>query len=216
MRNIRYMQENIAIMGLQGTGKTYMARRILDTIPSTPRTIVSPQDPMRLYGEYGYPITKVDEIQPKKAHVWTGEPSRDNLELISKRLMDIGNTVLVIDDVHEFCSKQKIEPEFNRLIQSGRNQNISSIFISTAPNLVHNAILQSCKHFFIFQMQLDTQIEWLTKNALSSYATKLLPSWRREGKTETTYESLPAHHFIYANAFGDKPIVYSDKMEVVE
>ena len=41
--NWTVFQQNIAILGMQGSGKTTWAKKILDSVPNSPRLIVSPQ-----------------------------------------------------------------------------------------------------------------------------------------------------------------------------
>ena len=194
-------QENIGILGIQGSGKTTLCRQILDTIPNIPRLIISPQKPREHYGRYGTPIDDISHITQGRAQYWTGDFSKQTMERIAAALMSrCYNMVLVIDDVQEFCTKQKIFPAFNRLIQSGRNRGICSIFLSPSPNLVNNYILQSCHHVYAFQMNLESQIEWIQKNLFGNDAWILLQKSRRKKEPETVHyegEILPPHSCLY-------------------
>ena len=190
-------QQNIAILGMQGGGKTTHAKKILDSIPNSPRLIVSPQNPQEHYGAYAEPISKVSDIENDSAMLWTGDFSKPTFERICQKLMaTCSNLVLVVDDVHEFCTKQKMPDHFNRLIQSGRNRGICGVYISPAPNLVHNYILQSCHHVFAFAMNLQSQIEWLEKNYFGVDAQILIPQDKRSKQPSIT-DDFPKYSFLY-------------------
>ena len=190
-------QENITILGLQGEGKTTKAHEILDQIPDVPRWIWSPQRPIDLYGEYGDPCEDIAELK-RGAYVYTGEFSLYNFERFCRRAMEFGNMMLVFDDIHEFCGKQKIPEQFARLINSGRNRGLASIFLSPSPNLVNNVILQSSQHIFCFRFTLESQIEWVRKNFFGPDAWILLPRHlRRQEPQIADFDVLPKHAFLY-------------------
>ena len=191
-------QENVAIMGLQGEGKTTLAHWILSLIQSIPRAIWSPQRPMHLYGQFGDPVYDVRKIV-RGAQVYTGEYSAHNFDMFCARVMQLYDMVCVFDDIHEYCGKQRIPENFARLINSGRNRGICSIFLSPSPNLVNNIILQSSQHIFCFRFNLESQIEWVRKNYFGRDAWVLLPRHlRREQPTiGERYDVLPKHSYLY-------------------
>lgn len=216
MIEIDYLQENVMIMGMQGSGKTTLARRLLNAYDGA-RVIVAPQNPQGLYGDYAVPINSVKEITTRGAYLYVGELNEQVLEKICERMMDIGNMLLVIDDVHEFCKKQKIGTQFARLINSGRNQGISSIFISPAPNQVHNVILQSSRHFFAFRLQLANGIKWLKENCMGEDASILTPGVRRNKQLENMpdTDNLPKHHCLYTNTSLNYPLLLDQDLNQV-
>jgi len=191
-------QENVAIMGLQGEGKTTRAHWILDQIRSIPRIIWSPQRPMHLYGRYGDPVYRTRDIV-RGAQVYTGEYSARNFDAVCARILELHDIVCVWDDIHEYCGKQRIPENFARLINSGRNRGICSIFLSPSPNLVNNIILQSSQHIFCFRFNLESQIEWVRKNYFGRDAWVLLPRHLRRQKPTIgdNYDVLPRHSFLY-------------------
>jgi len=186
---------------MQGTGKTSLCRRILRTIPSVPRVIWSPQMPMQNYGAFGEPVCDLEQIKfPRAAHVWVGEFGPAQFASICNRMMMFAhNALLVVDDVHEQVTKQRVPPEFARLINSGRNRGITSIWITPAPNLVSNTLLQSGHHVFAFPFGLEGQIEWLARNRIGPDAYALLPRQlrRRRPSIGDEYDELPPHSYLY-------------------
>jgi len=192
-------QENVGILGMQGSGKTTLARDILAAMPRVKRFIWSPQWPMDRYGEFGAAAPDLSKLPRSGAHVFTGEFSAQNFDRVCAWAMRQTNTVMVFDDVHEYVKKQKIPDPFARLINSGRNRGVCSIFLTPSPNIVHNTVLQSCKHIFAFKMGIESQIKWLALNYYGQDAYVLLPRpLRRETPTiGDQWDVLPDHSYLY-------------------
>ena len=198
--NLILYQQNTVFLGMQGVGKTTLVRDALDRIPHVPRLIISPQKPLENYAGYGTPIDKISEIQ-KGAMIWNGDFSRSTFELICKTLMSrMADILLIVDDVHEYCEKQKMPPQFGKLILSGRNRGIFGMYLSPFPQMVHSNIL-SAPHIFSFKMSLRTQIKWLEENAFGNDAELLLPKSLRNPKKEILLDCdldvLPKHSYLY-------------------
>ena len=190
-------QENISILGMQGSGKTTKAKDVLDQIPNIPRWIWSPQKALQNYGGYGQPITEITELK-RGAYIFTGSFSPENFDKFCDRAMMFSNLVIVVDDVHEFVTKQKIPKPFSRLINSGRNRGVVGIYITPSPNLVNNVILQSSQHIFAFKFNLETQITWMANNYFGVDAWVLLPEHLRQKKPLVSELAvLPKHSFLY-------------------
>ena len=167
--------ENITILGMQSSGKTTLARAFLAGIPAVARLIVSPQNPQMHYGQYGEPITSPDQIADGRAMLWAGPTDMATFAKICDAVMRCNNMVMIVDDAHEFATKQKIPPEWSTLINSGRNRGITSIFVSPAPNLLHNVLLQSSAILCSYRFLLESQIEYAKKNFFGDLAYLLMP-----------------------------------------
>lgn len=187
--------QNTSITGMQGSGKTTLAKDILKSIPSTPRLIVSPQNPRKLYGEFGEPINQVRDIQDDQAMLWVGNTLQSTFDRICDQMMNCHNTLMVVDDAHEFATKQKISDEWKTLIGSGRNQGNTSIFISPAPNLMNNLLLQSSTIMYSFSFALESQIEYAKKNFFGDIAYLLMPIMARPLKYQR-HPQLNHHDFL--------------------
>ena len=190
-------EENVAILGLQGSGKTTLAKSLLSAIPNTPRLIVSPQNPSGLYGGYGQPINDIEQIQQNAAMLWTGRTDERTFAAICNKVMTLSNTVMLVDDCHEQCKKQKMPREWATLINSGRNRGITSIFISPSPNLVHNNVLQSVHHLFSFRFVLESQIEYAKKNFFGDHAYILMPKATRPTRYQSIEAEAGKHDYLY-------------------
>jgi len=158
----------------------------------------SPHNVMHSSSTTSYPTSLAG--QTRAAHVWVGEFGPRQFAAICETMMSRAqNALLVVDDVHEQVSKQRVPPEFARLVNSGRNRGITSIWITPAPNLVSNNLLQSAHHIFAFPFALEGQVEWLAKNRLGPDAYALLPRQlrRRRPTIGADYDELPPHSYIY-------------------
>ncbi len=191
-------KEDIGIFGQKGGGKTTRARLVLDTIPNIPRWIWSPQRPLENYQGYGVPVTKIEELK-HGAIIWNGIYSKENFIKFISRAFQMRNLVIVIDDCHEYVSKQFIPTEFETFILSGRNRGLSSIFLSPMPSKVHNSILAQCSHIFAYKFTLQTQIEWIRDNFFGNEAWLLLPKDLRNKfyTDEKSIEQLPKFSYLY-------------------
>lgn len=193
-------QENIGILGMQGSGKTYRGHKILAGLPSIPRLILSPQKPEINFAGLGNPIEDITDIKNGGAFLWVGELNPDIHEAICDRVMNVcSNFLFVNDDVQEFCKKQKMPKKFERLIGSGRNRGISGMYLSPAPNRVHNTILQALTHIYAFRMNSDGQVKWLADNYFSNDAWLLLQKRlrKKEPYIRPDINFLPKGSFIY-------------------
>ena len=164
---------------MQGSGKTTLARAFLAGIPSVARLIVSPQNPTMHYGQYGAPIAEPGEIQDGQAMLWMGRTDKRTFADICDAVMGCNNLVMVVDDAHEFAAKQKIPEQWATLINSGRNRGITSIFVSPAPNVLHNIPMQSSSLMCSFRFSLRTQIEYAKDNFFGELAYLLMPQSAR-------------------------------------
>jgi len=190
--------ENIAIMGMQGDGKTTQARKILDTIPNVPRWIWSPMRPTENYEGYGKYTDKIEELT-RGFFIFTGEFNEKNFLAFINKAKAQHDLLLVIDDCHEFCTKQFLPDEWKTLILSYRNKGIHSIFLSPFPNQVHNTILGSCAHVFCFRFTLESQIEWVRKNVFGNQAWILLSRDLRQKDDPAWPDKLEKYSYMYRN-----------------
>lgn len=199
--NYQPYEENVAILGQQGEGKSWQAKQILDDIPNDSRFIWSPQKTLENYGEYGEQIATVENINEGGFYLWTGDYTpKTFLKICDRIFFNIRNMIFVVDDVHEQCQKQSISPQFEHVILSKRNDGISGIYISPTPQKVHNTILSSCSHMFGFRFNLQIQIEWMRDNFFGDDSWILLSKDKRKKgcfDSENDLAILPKHSVLY-------------------
>ena len=122
---------------------------------------------------------------------------------------------MVVDDAHEFCSKQKMPDEWKRLVNSGRNRGITSIILSPAPNLLHNVLLQSCQHLISFKFALESQVEYARKNFFGDSGFLLLPQNVRPDIYQQ-YDQMQKHEFLYRSVNETKIKFYFEDGNFIE
>ena len=138
--------------GKKGTGKTTRAKMVLDLVPNIARWIWSPQKAKENFSGYGEFVDKIEDIH-HGAYIYTGIYNKANFIRFCNRVMEFKNGIVVVDDCHEYVSKQFMPPEFETLVMSGRNRGISGIYISPFPAQVPNQILGNLSHIFNYKMK---------------------------------------------------------------
>ena len=195
-------QENILVLGMQGTGKTTLVNELLSSeiFYRIPRLIWSPQKPLENYGSFGEEIADIEKISDTGAFVWNGDFGKKTFGKICNKIMsDCFNMLLVVDDVHEQVTKHNIDPEFSRVVNSGRNRGICGIYITPYPNLITNQLLQACRHRFCFRLDIESQVKWVEKSIFGVDAWLLVPADLR-AKTPRLRPDLGAitdHGYLY-------------------
>ena len=201
LNNYNPYDDNVTIVGMTGSGKTHLARNILRSIPNVPRWIWSPQKPTQNYAGFGEPVRSIGQLK-RGAYIYTGEYNKNTFAQFLERAKLFNNLLLLIDDIHEYMTKQSIPKNAHEVINSFRNRGIRIIAITPSPQIVHNDVLREAKHFFSFQMALaESSITWLAKNRFGADAWVLTKKALRK-KTPTLgaeYDILPDHSYLYSN-----------------
>jgi len=109
-----------------------------------------------------------------------------------KRVMAEGKQLFVIDEVHQYCTKCKLDKELERVITLGGNKHIGVTCTSQSVRQVHNTIIGNTMHFFIMKTFLKPDVDWLSAFVPKEYV--LLS------------QSLPPYAFIYYK-LGGKPLI---------
>jgi NhaP-type Na+/H+ and K+/H+ antiporter len=140
----------IAILGLQGSGKTYFTKKILQIYK---KPVV-------------FQINKDDNYQEnKKVLVYQAESQKEFWKFINfvKPILKeqaiykkIKIDCIVIDEADLFIHNNFLvnaNDDFNDLISNHRHYKVSLIFISRRPQDISAKVLESCKHIIIFPLQ---------------------------------------------------------------
>lgn len=104
-----------------------------------------------------------------------------------------GNVIFAIEEISAHCTKHKMPPELDSLINLGGNRNIGMWFTTRRVAEVHNDIIANCQHHFIFRTYLPQDVEWYSgvvpRNVIEMS------------------KNLPKYHFIYYK-LGEKPVLF--------
>ena len=194
-----FLQDDIFLCGMKGSGKTTRVKKILDLIRGKyPYWIYSPQRPIENYGDYGKIVKTIEQLDYSQC-VYAGETNPEVLAKICKRAFEkFGNIVLVLDDLHESVHKHSVEVELSRLVQSGRNRGISCIYIATNPAVIPNWILGNVSVAFGYRVQLESHCRWLGENYFGEEAWLLVQKDRRKShfNKPDDFDVLPKYSYI--------------------
>lgn len=178
---INIQDKKICIFGIQGSGKTELAKHIIRYFQKPMIYEVNPD--MRDTNAYIY--------RPKSLTV----DELDEFCLKIKKLAKIGKiNLFVIDEADIFFrSNFHLMPNINDLIVNHRHYNLALMFISRRPQDIPSKIIESSHHIFVFSIDGVNAVERLNK---LHKGFKILLS-------KLEYEK---YNFIH-KAIGEKPIL---------
>ena len=201
-------KENQMFIGIRQGGKTNTSAYFLSltTLPYTVWDEVGAFSRMlRPLNPRAQRIINPNAIIPKTSsslddEIWH-EAKLDLFRKTCRQVMEEGNRLMVIDEVHQYCTKRTIDKALENVITLGGNRNVGVICTSQSVRQVHNTILGNTTHFFIMKTFLKPDIDWL-----SAFIPKEVISLS---------QTLPQYAYIYYR-IGEKPLIGSPvkKMEL--
>ena len=181
------LKENQFYLGIRQEGKTNMACYHLS------RTLC----PFTLWDEVGSASKMFRPLNPKTQRIinpnltTVDKTAKTALfQRVCKEVMDRGNQLFIVDEVHQYCTKRTIDPELENVVTLGGNRNIGFVGTSQTVRQVHNTILGNTRHFWILRTFLKPDVDWL-----SAFVPKEYVLMSRD---------LPPHGYIYY-CLGGKP-----------
>ena len=190
--------EDCIIVGMKGGGKTYLANELLHGLKNIPVIVFDFN-----WGFHDSRAVVVHNLQEvfkifdeHKSHVifQPYDKSQAVFESFCAQIFARSNLVTIIDETHQYCSKQRILKPYNDLILSGRPRGISVISISSRPANLSNNALTNARHIFAFRLNLQSDVEFL-QSWLGDQAWELLPQEQRKKNQDAP--ELPEHSFYY-------------------
>jgi len=179
--------EDCVIVGMKGGGKTYLANEILHSLKNIPVIVFDFN-----WGFHDSRAVVVHNLQEvfkiydeMKGHIIFQPYDKSKLvfESFCGEIFKRSNLVTIIDETHQYTSKQGICKPYNDLILSGRPRGISVISISSRPANLPNNALTNARHIFAFRLNLQSDVEFL-ESWLGSQAWELLPKEQRKKNQE--------------------------------
>ncbi|NJD76937.1 MAG: hypothetical protein FIB08_07570 [Candidatus Methanoperedens sp.] len=108
-------------------------------------------------------------------------------------LYETGNFTLFVDEVSRVCTPSWIEPWHDEIMTRGRGRGVGIVNLTQRPRRCHNTVISEAEHFFIFRLQLETDIAKIKEILPRQWANQV--------------SSLPYHHCIYSDSVGTiKPL----------
>lgn len=182
--------DRIFLAGKTGSGKTTLAKKML-----------YPMYTRRVYWDIKHMnsdlltcsslATTPEELAAsiKKGKVSILYQPRDIHSYDFNRVCEIvyntGNFALFVDEASKVCSSSWIEPWHDQIMTLGRERGVGIVNLTQRPRRCHNTVISEAEHFFIFRLQLETDVAKIKE---------ILPR-----KYVDMVSALPYHHCIYTD-----------------
>ena len=194
--------EDCVICGAKNSGKSYLANELLKSFNNI--TCIVWDFNFQFHDARSMLFHRLDDLLEvyDKANgkgryiLQPFDKSQQAFEKLCDAVFQRGNTVLFLDELHLFCSKQSIIKPFQNLILSGRPRGISVISISTRPASLPNSVLSNANHVFCFRLNIESDVKFL-ESWMGSEVWQLMPVDKRQKMKDAPI--LPEHTFYYRN-----------------
>jgi DNA helicase HerA-like ATPase len=203
--------EKICILGASGSGKSYLANNLLQNFHGLTVFVWDINQQFNdsrsmLFHNLDDMIETVKEagFHSVKCILQSHDNSEKEFRRFCKYAFNRGNCVVIIDEVHNYCTKQKLIKEYNDIILSGRPRGISVISISSRPASLPNNVLSNCKHCFAFKLNLESDGKFL-ESYMGTEVWQLFPLDKRLKAKDLP--ELEDHSFYYRNMDTDHGVI---------
>lgn len=156
------LKENVSIVGLAQSGKTNLACFIaMNLIKSGHNVIIEDNrnrftrlNPLCVKNSFDRLGTQNLEILQLR---WTNEV----FETLCGKVMSLHEEVFIMDELHNFCSKNRAETNLAMLVRNCNNENIGYIAIFQRPQEVPSMVLSNSHHIYAFPLELPSDIDYM-------------------------------------------------------
>lgn len=200
--------EDIVVIGMKGEGKTERVKRILESaLSDTPYWIWDYSDK---FTGYGHLVHRVEDLQYGQYVIQAKDKTITEFRKFCQRVIDgvesgeLRNLVIVVDELHQYVTKQSMLQELYFIVMSLRNFGISGIYISTSAQAIPNWILDNMTHVFAYKVNLEGRINWL-RTYIGVESWLLTSRDKRKLLFSEKYPDLTKHSFIYRNQHDPRP-----------
>ncbi len=190
--------EHIFLCGKTGTGKSYGLIRLIDTYIKDDFIIfdIKQED----FNKLGCKVVKnygqfVKAILDKKSKILVQDDNLDidKLDLYLKYLYEkCKNFSVIVDELHELCTKHKISPHMKKILHIGRSKGKTFIGASQRTADIHNSVMSQTIHKFSFYLGLLSDRKKMSEEMDFDIIE---------------FDKLPEFFFIYKYDKGKNPII---------
>ena len=191
--------EKIVIVGASGSGKTYLANEIMKGLNGISVWVFDPN--YQFHSSRAMVFNDLSEMlkvydSAKRGHyiLQPHQNDENTFRRFCSEAFKRGNVVLIMDEIHNWLTKQRVLKEFNQVILSGRPRGISCVSISSRPASCPNHILSNAKHVFAFKLNLESDVKFLEGYLGNDVWILMPPDKRARLKDEPALEE---HTFFY-------------------
>ena len=201
--------QDICILGSKGSGKSYLANEIMKGLNGIHVWVYDFNHQFHSSRAIVFnDLTKMLEVSDsaKRGHyiLQPHDNSENTFRRFNSEAFKRGNLVIIEDEIHNFCTKQKMIKEFNQVILSGRPRGISVISISSRPASCPNHVLSNSKHVFAFKLNLESDLKFL-ESFLGRDVWILMPQDKRKRLRDEP--QLEDHSFYYRDMDKDHGVI---------
>lgn len=185
--------DRIFLAGKTGSGKTTLAKKML--YPMYTRRVywdikLENSDLLTSSSLATTPEELLSSIKKGKVSILYQPRSLEPYDFnrICEILYNAGNFTLFVDEVSKVCTPSWIEPWHDEIMTRGRGRGVGIVNLTQRPRRCHNTVISEAEHFFIFRLQLETDIAKVKEILPKKYAEMV--------------SALPYHHCIYTDNSG--------------
>jgi Helicase HerA, central domain len=184
-----------SIFGRKGSGKTFLARRIMRAYP---RVII-----LDTLGEYGERATIVegrddsirairDACERKRFRLALRVLEPDDLLDVLTMAWECSDSLLVLEETSMVCSPVWLPPELARLVRYGRHRSISQLYIARRPAEIPRDLTAQSDVIISFQQTEPRDLAYLQAVGFDASHVANLPRYRLAMIGEKAKFPLPA------------------------
>lgn len=134
---------------------------------------------------------KILELENKKSFklICRLDPENEDTEFheMMRVIFEVGDLLLVVEEVHHFASVHKMPAFLKHIILRGRHKGITFFGTTQRPGELHKTILSQCNHLFVGSIFEKNDTQYLS-DFLGRKTAKMLQSLKQfEDKAEFIY-----------------------------
>ena len=184
----------ILIIGGSGSGKTNLLLNLIENQPDINKIYLYVKDPYE--SKYQYLINKresvgINHFNDPKAFIDYSNDTHDVYEDIDDYNPDKEKKMLIVFDdmIADMINNKKLNSIVTELFITGRNLNISLVFITQSYFKVPKDVMLNTAHFFIAKIPNKRGLQQIAINHLSDINTKDFPKIYRKYTAEPYYNN---------------------------
>lgn len=163
--------ERAFFVGHTGSGKTYLAAKLLDEI-APPRLPVVVIDPKHMFEVNAGSVWEIRDDLPRRWEVQTRHPKKPRhlriiirpefqedmrhhevLNSVYERIFNAGKCLVYLDEIQALCYNSRSSAALARLVQMGRQPRISVWGSTLRPSGIPRMFLSESDHLFVFRLR---------------------------------------------------------------
>lgn len=183
----------IFIAGKTGSGKTTLVKRVL--YPMYTRRVFwdikcENSDLLVNSSLCRSPAELASTIKKGKTSILyqPADISPEDFNRVCEILFNTGNFALFVDEAATVTEPNWIEPWHNQIMIRGRSRGVGIVNVTQRPRACHNTLISEAEHFFIYRLQLETDVAKIKTILPKKYLSEIY--------------TLPEFHCFYSDNTG--------------